>query len=249
MGIDLGLPERDDIGISMIKDKVILAWSGGKDSAMTLYDLNRREGVEITTLLTTITEGFNRISMHGVRRELLLKQAEAVGYPLEEIAIPEKCTNEVYEQRMRQALEKHYRKGIRYAAFGDLFLEDIRDYREERMARIGMQCLFPLWGRPTAALASEFIDLGFRAIVACVDTEVLSHDFSGREYDRDFLKHLPPGVDPCAENGEFHTFVYDGPVFGFPIEVRRGEKVLRDDRFCFCDLDLIDTGSEGVNTD
>lgn len=214
----------------------MLAWSGGKDSALAVHELRQRDGIEIATLLTTTTEGHNRISMHGIRRELLLEQADVLGYPLEEIAIPQNCTNDVYEQQMRQALEKHYHNGIRIAVFGDLFLQDIRDYREERMARIGMHCLFPLWGKPTAQLADQFIDLGFRAIVACVDTRVLNGEFAGREYDRDFIKDLPADVDPCGENGEFHTFVLDGPIFNSPIQAYRGKKVLRDDRFLFCDL-------------
>ena len=137
---------------------------------------------------------------------------------------------------MRAALEKYQREGISAAAFGDLFLEEVRAYREERMSRIGMRCLFPVWGRPTAEFAGRFIDLGFRAIVVCVDTKVLGSEFAGREYDRDFLKDLPAGADPCGENGEFHTFVYDGPIFSTPVAVRRGERVLRENRFCYCDL-------------
>jgi len=227
----------------MMKDKVILAWSGGKDSALALYELKQRENVEIAVLLTTTTEDHDRISMHGVRRELLLEQADALGYPVEEIAIPQNCPNDVYERQMRQTLEVHYKKGIRIAVFGDLFLQDVRAYREERMARMGMKCLFPLWGKSTTALAGRFIDLGFRAIVACVDTEALNHEFSGREYDKDFIESLPAGVDPCGENGEFHTFVYDGPIFSTSIQVRRGKKVLRDGRFCFCDLNIVNRGS------
>ncbi len=219
-----------------MKDRILIAWSSGKDSALALYELQRAEDVEIAALLTTVTEGYDRISMHGVRRQLLVEQADALGYPLEIIEIPQNCPNEIYEQRMKQALEKHYQKGIRSAAFGDLFLEDIRKYREERMRLIGMRCQFPLWGKPTSELARQFIDLGFRAIVVCVDTNALSREFAGREYDMQLLHDLPKGVDPCAENGEFHTFVYDGPIFSRPIPVRRGEKILRDNRFYFCDL-------------
>jgi uncharacterized protein (TIGR00290 family) len=174
--------------------------------------------------------------MHGVRRELLVDQANALGYPLDEILIPQNCTNDIYEQRMRQTLEKYQQTGIASAAFGDLFLEEVRAYREERMRQIGMQCIFPLWGRSTARLADEFVRLGFRAIVVCVDTEALSREYAGREYDEDFIKNLPTGVDPCGENGEFHTFVYDGPIFSRPVKVQRGEKVLRDNRFYYCDL-------------
>jgi uncharacterized protein (TIGR00290 family) len=219
-----------------MKERILVGWSGGKDSAMALYELKKMEGIEVAALLTTVTEGYDRISMHGVRRELLAEQVGALGYPLQEILIPQICTNETYEQRMRETLEKYQRDGISAAAFGDLFLEDIRAYREERMGRIGMRCFFPVWGRPTAEFARQFVDLGFRAIVVCVDTTLLGADFSGREYDCDFIKDLPAGVDPCAENGEFHTFVYDGPIFSRPVKVQRGEKVLRDNRFHYCDL-------------
>jgi uncharacterized protein (TIGR00290 family) len=216
--------------------KLLLAWSGGKDSALALHELKKLADVEITALLTTVTEGFDRISMHGVRRKLLVVQAEALGLPLEEILIPQKCSDEIYEERMRQALEKFRPKGISATVFGDLFLQGIRSYREERMAMIGMEAVFPLWGRNTSDLARQFIQLGFQAIVVCVDTEVLSGEFAGREYDADFIRDLPAGGDPCGENGEFHTFVYDGPIFNKPVRVLKGEKVLRDNRFFYCDL-------------
>jgi uncharacterized protein (TIGR00290 family) len=219
-----------------MKDQVLIGWSGGKDSALALYELKHEGSFDIAAMLTTVTEGYDRISMHGVRRTLLLQQAEALGYPLEEITIPQNCTNEIYEQRMQKTLEKYRRQGISAAAFGDLFLEDIRAYREERMSRIAMRCLFPLWGKPTADLARQFVDLGFRAIVACVDTRAIAAEFAGREYDEDFLSDLPAGADPCGENGEFHTFVYDGPIFSRPLQVQRGEKVLRENRFNYCDL-------------
>jgi uncharacterized protein (TIGR00290 family) len=219
-----------------MKDRVLLAWSGGKDSALALYELKRMENIEIAALLTTVTEGYGRISMHGVRRELLARQADAAGYPLVEIPIPQNCTNDDYERRMQQTLETYHQEGIVQAAFGDLFLEEVRAYRKERMGRIGMRCMFPLWGRPTIELAKEFSDLGFRAIVVCVDTEALSGEYVGREYNEDFIKDLPRGVDPCGENGEFHTFVYDGPVFARQLKVQRGIKLLRDNRFYYCDL-------------
>jgi uncharacterized protein (TIGR00290 family) len=225
-----------------IKNAAILAWSGGKDSALALYELTRRQNIEIVALLTTVTEGYDRISMHGVRRKLLVEQARALGYPLEEVAIPQQCTDEIYEQRMQQALEKYHRAGVVQAAFGDLFLEDVRAYREERLARIGMRGLFPLWGRNTAEVARQFVQLGFRAIVVCVDTQALDRAYAGCEVDEAFLKDLPAEVDPCGENGEFHTFVYAGPVFRRPIQVERGEKVLRDDRFYYCDL--VDAATE-----
>jgi uncharacterized protein (TIGR00290 family) len=219
-----------------MKNRAILTWSGGKDSALALYELTRQESIEIAALLTTITEGYDRISMHGVRRELLAEQAKALGYPLDEVSIPQQCTNEMYEQRMGQALEKYRQSGITQAAFGDLFLEDVRAYREERLSRIGMRGVFPLWGRNTGEVARQFVGLGFRAVAVCVDTRALDRTFAGREYDQDFLKDLPPEVDPCGENGEFHTFVYAGPVFRTPVRVERGARVLRENRFYYCDL-------------
>jgi uncharacterized protein (TIGR00290 family) len=219
-----------------MKENLLFAWSGGKDSALALYELSQDKNIQIAALLTTVTEGYDRISMHGVRRELLQKQAAALGYPLEEITIPQKCTNEIYERRMQQVLEKYRGEGIVTAAFGDLFLQEVRQYREERMSRIGMKCLFPLWGINTTELAGRFIDLGFRAVIVCVDTDVLDRRYAGREYDHNLISDLPAGIDPCAENGEFHTFVYDGPIFRNPVEVQRGEKILRDNRFFYCDL-------------
>ena len=219
-----------------MKENVLFGWSGGKDSALALYELSKDKHIHVSALLTTVTEGYDRISMHGVRRDLLQKQAAALGFPLEEIPIPQKCTNEIYEQRMQQVLEKHRGQGVMRAAFGDLFLEEVRQYREERMGRIGMKCIFPLWGINTTELAGRFVDLGFRAIIVCVDTNVLDSRFAGREYNHDLLRDLPAGIDPCAENGEFHTFVYDGPNFSRPVEVQRGETILRDNRFFYCDL-------------
>lgn len=203
---------------------------------MALYELKRTNTTEIVALLTTVTEGHDRISMHGVRRQLLIEQADSMGYPLEEIAIPQNCGNDIYENRMRAVLERYLSRGVSAAAFGDLFLEDIRAYREERMHRIGMQAVFPLWQKNTADLAQEFVRLGFRAVISCVDTHKLAKEFSGREYDRNFINDLPQGVDPCGENGEFHSFVYDGPIFRWPIGVKRGDAVLREDRFFYCDL-------------
>jgi uncharacterized protein (TIGR00290 family) len=221
-----------------MKDRLLFAWSGGKDSALALYQLKYTENVDIVALLTTVTEGYDRTSMHGVRRSLLAEQANALGFPLEEVSIPQICTNEIYEQRMQQILEKYRQQGISHAAFGDLFLEEVRAYREERMKRIGMRCVFPLWGKPTAELAAQFVELGFRAIVVCVDTEALGREFAGQEYNADFIRDLPPGVDPCGENGEFHTFVYNGPIFSRPIRFQHGQKVLRENRFYYADLIL-----------
>jgi len=216
--------------------RMILSFSGGKDSSMALY-YALREGYRITHLLTTVTEGYNRISIHGVRRELLRRQAKAIGIPLYEVSIPPSCTNEEYERRMREAMRVlAERDPDRIVIFGDIFLEDVRKYREERLMKGGWKGLFPLWGRDTGELAREFLRLGFKAVVVSVDGDVLSGDFVGREYDEDFLNDLPEGVDPCGERGEFHTFVYDGPVFSAPINFEVGEKVLRDNRFHYVDL-------------
>jgi uncharacterized protein (TIGR00290 family) len=225
-----------------MKNKAILAWSGGKDSALALYELTRLKRMDIAALLTTVTEGYERISMHGVRRALLVEQAKALGYPLEEVRIPPQCPNEVYEQRMHRALERYHQAGIARVVFGDLFLEDVRAYREERLQRIGMRGVFPLWGRNTREAAKQFVQLGFRAVMVCVDTEALDGAFAGREYDEDFLRDLPGGVDLCGENGEFHTFVYAGPVFRWPIPFERGKRVMRENRFYYCDL--ISAGTE-----
>jgi uncharacterized protein (TIGR00290 family) len=219
-----------------MKNRILLAWSGGKDSALALYELKQQPNFEIAALLTTVTQGYDRISMHGVRRSLLAKQANALGLPLDEIVIPQQCSNEIYDERMQHTLEKYQKEGVSSAAFGDLFLQDVRSYREERMARIGMKALFPLWDLDTSDLARRFIKLGFKAIIVCVDTEKLGQEFAGRDFDAAFLHDLPAGVDPCGENGEFHSFVYDGPIFSQPVKVQKGEKALRDNRFYYCDL-------------
>jgi uncharacterized protein (TIGR00290 family) len=219
-----------------MSDKVLVSWSGGKDCAYALHEFVRANDHEISALLTTVNAGYDRISMHGVRRSLLQSQAESLGYPLQEILIPQQCTDEEYEQLMGTALQKYSKLGISGVVFGDLFLEDVRNYREERLGRIGMKGIFPIWGMDTGELAQAFIDRGFRAIVVCVDTEVLDSDYVGREYDGQFLAELPTSIDPCGENGEFHTFVYDGPLFSWSIVLKRGEKVLREGRFYYCDL-------------
>ena len=212
-----------------------MAWSGGKDSACALWRLQVRGRHEVTGLLTTLTEGFDRISMHGVRRELLLAQAETLGLPVYEVWIPQGASNDVYEQRMGGAVERMKAGGVKAVAFGDLFLDDIRAYREKMLAGTGLQPLFPLWGAPTAALARRVIADGFRAVLACVDPRAVPAAFAGREYDDSLLAELPPEADPCAERGEFHTFVYDAPNFAAPIVLRRGEIVEREG-FVFADL-------------
>ncbi len=215
--------------------KVLLAWSGGKDSAMALYELRKVPGVEVVGLLTTVAEGYDRISMHGVRRVLLERQAESLGLALWIAAIPPDCPDQVYESRLHEVLERSQSDGIEAVAFGDLFLEEIRRYRESNMARIGMRSIFPLWGRDTRELAQEFLALGFKGVVVCADTQQIPASFAGRLLDDTFLGDLPPGADPCGENGEFHTFVFDGPVFKEPIALEKGEIVARG-QFTYCDL-------------
>jgi uncharacterized protein (TIGR00290 family) len=218
-----------------VPENVLFCWSGGKDSAMALHALLAAGNCRITALLTTITEQYDRISMHGVRRTLLERQAESIGLPLHPILIPPQCVNVTYEQRMKEALAQHLAQGVRHVAFGDIFLEDLRVYREKNLAQVGMTAIFPIWKRDTRELAREFVSMGFRAIAVCVDPRVLDISFAGRELDPSFFADLPLGVDPCGENGEFHTFVFDGPIFKSPIAVQVGEKVIRDG-FCFCDL-------------
>lgn len=213
---------------------IALSWSGGKDSSLALWAL-RQQRLEPQALITTVTDGYDRISMHGVRRELLAMQAQASGTALVEVRIPPACVNEVYEARMREAFDSLPLSAVEAVAFGDLFLEDVRAYRESRLEATGRRALFPLWKRDTALLAREFIEAGFRAVLVCVDPRKLDGSFAGREFDMQLLEDLPADVDPCGENGEFHTFVQAGPVFSEPIPCERGEVVERDG-FVFCDL-------------
>jgi len=210
-----------------------LAWSGGKDSALALHAL-RAAGRAPRVLLTTVTEGVERISIHGVRRELLHAQAAALGIELVEVRIPLPCPNAVYEAAMEAALAAPPLDAVSEVAFGDLFLEDVRNYREERLAPTGRRALFPLWGRDTRELAQEFVG-SFRAVIATVDPRFLDASFAGRAYDAELLADLPEGVDPCGENGEFHTFVHAGPIFDAPIAVETGETVIRDG-FVYADI-------------
>ncbi len=217
---------------------VIFAWSGGKDSALALAEVLSSGRDQVVGLLTTVTAGHDRISMHGVRRTLLHRQAEALGLPLREVLISPQSSNEEYEAKMGAALADltAAAPAVDGVVFGDLFLEDIRAYRERMLARIGMRGLFPLWHRDTACLAGEFVRRGYKAILACVDSRALAAEFAGREFDAALLADLPRGVDPCGENGEFHTFVYGGPIFAHPLAVRRGQIVVREGRFVYCDL-------------
>lgn len=219
-----------------MRAKLILSWSGGKDSAMALYELKRAAHWDVVALLTTITEDYDRISMHGVRRTLLEQQAAALELPLVPVLISKRSSNEEYETKMRRALEEQKRAGVVAVAFGDIFLEDLRHYREGKLAETGLTPVFPIWLKPSKELAAAFIDLGFEAITTCVDSQKLDRRFVGRSYDRQFLSELPEGIDPCGENGEFHSFAHNGPIFRERVPFRRGEVVLRDERFFFCDL-------------
>ena len=219
----------------MTRDRILLAWSSGKDSAFALHVLRGMPDVEVVGLLTTVNETHDRVAMHAVRRTLLEAQAGAAGLPLLIVRIPHACSNDVYEAAMGAALEEARARGVRGVAFGDLFLEDIRRYREKQMAGTGLRLVFPLWGRPTAALAQEMLEAGLRARITCVDPRVLPASFAGREFDRQLLADLPRGVDPCGENGEFHTFAWDGPMFAHAVPVRGGEVVTREG-FVFADL-------------
>lgn len=218
-----------------MKQKVLFSWSGGKDSALSM-EYAKSGGYEITALITTVTSEYGRVSMHVLGCDLLDRQAVSLGYPLEKIPISKNADNNEYETALECALLKYKRFGVETVIFGDIFLEDIRKYREKQMDGIGMQCLFPLWKKDTRSLARKFIDSGFRAVTICVDSEAVDGSFAGREYDYDFISDLPCGVDPCGENGEFHTFVYDGPVFNERIRFSKGDIVLRDNGFYYCDL-------------
>lgn len=220
-----------------MKQKVIFCWSSGKDSAMALHEVLKRPDIyTVVSLLTTVTEDYDRVSMHGVRNNLLELQSRSLNIPLQKVIIQKGSTNNDYEIKMEEVLQVFEQQGVTAVVFGDIFLEDLRKYREDNMAKLKMSALFPLWKRNTKLLAQSFIDSGFKAIISCVDTKVLDSSFAGREFDSQFLSDLPASVDPCGENGEFHTFVYDGPIFEKKIPVSRGEIVLRDERFCFCDL-------------
>jgi uncharacterized protein (TIGR00290 family) len=214
---------------------VLLSWSGGKDSCLALWEIHRAAELRVAALLTTVTRDYERISMHGVRCSLLQRQAEALGLPLHQVQIPKGASNADYEAEMGRAFARHRALGVNRVAFGDLFLEDIRAYRQRLLAEHHMSGLYPLWGRDTRQLIREFIGLGFRTVVVCVDPAKLDPRFVGRTIDEQFLQELPAGVDPCGENGEFHTFVFDGPLFSTPVDFALGEIVQREG-FWFCDL-------------
>jgi len=219
-------------------EKVIFSWSGGKDCALALREILADQNYCVIALLTTVTEDYDRISMHGVRRELLEKQAESLGLPLEIVYIPKNSSNEVYESRLEKSLVKYKELGIIGVVFGDIYLEDLRQYREKNLARLDLKGIFPLWKNETSELMNNLITLGFEAVTVCVDTSMLSASFVGRKIDQEFIAELPNTVDKCGENGEYHSFVFDGPIFKLPIPIRLGERVLRDERFFYCDLVL-----------
>lgn len=223
----------------MTREPVVLSWSGGKDSSLALAERRKDERFEVVGLLTSVTRGYDRISIHGVRRVLLDAQADAVGLPLFELTLEPNATNESYEAAFHTAVRRIHaaHPTLQRLAFGDLFLEDVRVYRERLLATAGLSGLFPLWGRDTGALAREFVARGYRAHLVCVDTMQLSSTFAGASFDAALLAALPPDVDCCGERGEFHTFVSDGPIFARPVPVRVGEVVLREEgRFAYCDL-------------
>jgi uncharacterized protein (TIGR00290 family) len=202
---------------------------------MALYRILTAKEYEVVGLLTTISDQFHRVSMHGVREELLGMQARLASRELEKVMIPYPCPNAVYEEKMREALTRWMKKGVSHVIFGDLFLEDIRRYREQKLAQLGLKPVFPVWGNDTGTLAREMLKVGFRAVITCVDPKKLERKFAGREFNHSLLADLPKNVDPCGENGEFHTFVYDGPIFKQPIPIRIGEVVNRDG-FEFADI-------------
>jgi uncharacterized protein (TIGR00290 family) len=220
--------------------RVALAWSGGKDSSLALAALRADPTVEVVALVTTITREFDRISIHGVRRTVLEAQVRAIGLPLIESIIPAAASNAAYEEAFATALADLQRRwpDVHHLAFGDLFLADVRAYRERLLPQLGWTPVFPLWGRDTAGLAREFIRTGYRAVLTCIDTTQLGAEFAGRDFDSRLLGELPSGVDPCGERGEFHTCVYDGPIFRRPLVLRTGERLRRDDRFEYCDVML-----------
>jgi uncharacterized protein (TIGR00290 family) len=213
----------------------ILSWSGGKDSSLALQEVLESPNLKVVSLLTTLTRDFNRVSMHGVRRALLRIQARNLRLPLDEVWIRKEAPNDEYSSAMREAMLRHRARGVRCVVFGDIFLEDIRRFREVELSKLAMEGVFPLWMKDTTRLATQFVKDGFKAVVCTVDPRALKKSYCGREFDESFISNLPPSVDPCGEHGEFYTFVYDGPVFEKEVPIRKGEIVLRDG-FYFADI-------------
>ncbi len=227
--------------------KIAVSFSG-KDSTLALHDLLHSDEYEVSLLLATVTDGYNRTSIHGVREELLEGQAKSLRLPLVKVRIPKNCSNELYEEKMKGAIGKIKEKGITHIAFGDLFLEDVRNYREKMLKSTELEPVFPLWGLNTTDLLHRFLSLGYKTIITCVDLTKLSEEYSGKEINLDFLQKLPEGIDPCGENGEYHSFVYEGPIFTEPIRFQIGTKKIAPDYFTgeprFCYTDLIPTESK-----
>ncbi len=222
-----------------MKDKIILAWSGGKDCAVALIKLQQAYRYEVSHLMTTVNTETGRIISHDTPLELIAAQADALGIPLHPVEMPPTPTNQEYEEALEAAFYQLRQTGVyNHVAYGDLFLEDVREYRDAHLHRVGMKSMYPLWGRDTRGLAQEFIELGFKALTVSVDLTRMNQSFVGRDFDANFLRDLPPHVDPCGENGEFHTFVYDGPIFKTPISFEVHDLYQRDNRFVYCDLGL-----------
>lgn len=228
-----------------MKEKVLFCWSGGKDSALALYRVMNDPRYDVVALLTTYNEHFQRVSMHGVRLELSELQARSIGLPLDKVFVSERSSNEEYTAKMAERMLAYKERGVENVAFGDIFLEDLRKWREANLAQIGMRAIFPLWKSDTRALVNEFIDLGFSSRICCVSDTHLDESTLGRDVDREFLAMLPPSVDPCGENGEYHTFAYAGPVFREPLQIVCGERVHRDG-FWFCDLLSAESAAAGT---
>jgi len=218
-----------------VPEPIAMCFSGGKDSCLALRTLQLEGDYRVVALITTVTDAYDRVSMHGVRRSLLREQAASLGIEVAEVVVPPKSSNEVYERAMGREFDRQFAAGVRRVAFGDIFLEDLRQYRERQLAERGLEAVFPIWGRPTDRLARSFIDDGFEAVTVCVSLSMLDASFVARRFDEAFLADLPATADPCGENGEFHTFVSAGPIFPHPIPAVRGEVVERDG-FAFCDL-------------
>ncbi len=216
--------------------KAVFSWSGGKDSALALYEIKKTKAYDILRLMTTVTEEYDRVSIHGVRRTLLEEQAASLGFPIDVVLISRSISDVEYGLKMEGILSKYSAAGASSIVFGDIFLEDVRGYREDNLSKVGMKGIFPNWKKDTRMLAETFIDLGFKAIITCVDSKALEEKFVGRVFDEQFLSDLPSSVDPCGENGEFHSFAYDGPIFQRRIRFETGEIVFREGRFYYCDL-------------
>ncbi len=218
-----------------LKKKTAFSWSSGKDSSYALHLLNRTGLYDVRYLVTTVTDSYRRVSIHGVREELLEEQAKSLGIPLMKVEIPPDCTNEIYERKMLEVTRRLRSEGIEHMAFGDIFLQDIREYRERKLAGTGIEPLFPLWGRDTGKLANEIINAGIKARITCLDPSKIQPDLAGMEYDSGLLESLPETADKCGENGEFHTFVYGSPMFATDLKIKTGKTVKRDG-FVFTDL-------------